>query len=82
MPILSCLGRVKRTKTVDGYESRPKAAADIQIFRYRIDRSGSMSSMETEAYEGTIDYLFLSTFIILFLIFFYIIYKLIYKIIY
>ena len=57
MPILSCLGRVKRTKTVDGYESRPKAAADIQIFRYRIDRSGSMSSMETEAYEGTIDYL-------------------------
>ena len=53
MPVLSCLGRVKRS--ADGV--RPKAAADIQIFRFRIDRSGSMSSMEKEAYEGTIDYL-------------------------
>jgi hypothetical protein len=42
-------------RSADGV--RPKAAADIQIFRFRIDRSGSMSSMEKEAYEGTIDYL-------------------------
>ena len=53
MPVLSCLGRVKRS--TDGV--RPKAAADIQIFRFRIDRSGSMESMKREAYEGTIDYL-------------------------
>ena len=53
MPVLSCLGRVKR----NGNSERPKAAADIQIFRFRIDRSGSMESMKREAYEGTIDYL-------------------------
>ena len=52
MSTLSCLNRVKRT---DG--CRPKAAADIQIFRFRIDRSGSMCSMKEEAVDGTYDYL-------------------------
>jgi len=49
---LSCLNRVKRT---DG--CRPQAAADIQIIRFRIDRSGSMCSMKQEAIDGTYDYL-------------------------
>tara|TARA_Y100000813_G_C24074627_1_gene310422 strand:+ start:356 stop:517 length:162 start_codon:yes stop_codon:yes gene_type:complete len=47
-----------------------------------IDKKFNEESDVETIYEGTIDYLFLSTFIILFLIFFYIIYKLIYKIIY
>jgi len=41
---LSCLNRIKRTSG-----SRPQAAADIQIIRFRIDRSGSMCSMKQEA---------------------------------
>ena len=57
MPVLSCLNRVKRTKSTDGCSNRPKAAADIQIFRYRIDRSGSMCSLKQQAIEGTFDYL-------------------------
>ena len=49
---LSCLNRIKRTSG-----SRPQAAADIQIIRFRIDRSGSMCSMKQEAIDGTYDYL-------------------------
>ena len=39
-------------------DCRPQAAADIQIIRFRIDRSGSMCSMaQKKRVDGTYDYL-------------------------